>query len=151
MGSLDLNIVLVAGLGIQVGVDIIAQIQFGQFFLQSVFLDHDTLFFGFLCFLWALWSKHVTSLTWAPGGLSDVYIDDAVFRLGVIMMKWCDDDGVMWRWCDAQVCDVTSGSDFNLWDWRISDMGHSQRHIHCLAQLHWIKAKANINNIVKNY
>ena len=73
MGSLGLNIVLVAGLGIQVGVDIIAQL---QLFLQTVFLDHDTFFFGF----------------------HDVFIaDDAVSRLGVIMMKRCDDD-VMHRY-----------------------------------------------------
>ena len=76
MGSLGLNIVLVAGLGIQVGVDIIAQLRFRQLFLQTVFLDHDTFFFGF----------------------HDVFIaDDAVSRLGVIMMKRCDDD-VMHRY-----------------------------------------------------
>ena len=73
MGSLGLNIVLVAGLGIQVGVDIIAQL---QLFLQTVFLDHDTFFFGF----------------------HDVFIaDDAVSRLSVIMMKRCVDD-VMHRY-----------------------------------------------------
>ena len=107
MGSLDLNIVLVAGLGIQVGVDIIAQLRFWQFFLQTVFLDHDTFFFGFHGFLWALWSEKLTPLAGAPTELSDVYIaDDAVSRLGVIMMKRCDDD-VMHRYVIWRGCDVT--------------------------------------------